>query len=166
MDGTLRKLLESHSDNVSMQYQVAGITGDTVKQFILREMSTAIAEQDWEAWYTLFGLVRTIADPNTRADALNCLLVMPGHELHQEIARAIQELRDPSSVPYIRQMLVDDFAMLEYTCSDATVIAKWFSHALADINTPEAIALIEEFSRSGNPGIAEEMAYRLKRTEA
>ena len=56
--------------------------------------------------------------------------------------------------------------MLEYTASDDDVIAKWFSHALADINTPEAIEVIREFSKSANPGIAEEMNYRLEKIGA
>ncbi len=56
--------------------------------------------------------------------------------------------------------------MLEYTCSEPGVIAKWFSHALADINTPESIALIKEIATSGKPEVAEEMAYRLRRLNA
>ena len=75
-------------------------------------------------------------------------------------------LRSPSSIPYIRQVLAGGFLMLEYTCSEPGVIAKWFSHALADINTPEAISVIREFAGSSDPGVAEEMAYRLKRLNA
>lgn len=136
---------------------------NNIKQRLLREMTIAIAEGDWKTSNDLFSLAQTIDDPKDRADVLNNLLVMPGHELHQEITREIQKLRSPSSVPYIRRLLIDDFRMFEYTCSEPGVIAKWFSHALAEIDTPEAIALIKEFAGSSNPEIAEEMTYRLSR---
>jgi hypothetical protein len=139
---------------------------ETVKQKILREMAVAIAESDWQASYALLDLARTIGDREQRADVLNNLLVMPGHELHQEVTREIQKLRSPSSVPYIRQVLANGFRMFDYTCSEPGVIAKWFSHALADINTPESIALIKEFTGSSDPEVAEEMAYRLGRLNA
>ena len=139
---------------------------ETVKQKILREMALAIAQSDWEASHDLLDLIRTVSQPVDRAEILNELLVMPGHKLHQEVTREIQLLRSPSSVPYIRQVLQGGFQMLEYTCSEPGVVAKWFSHALADIRTPESIALIKEVATSGEPEIAEEMAYRLRRLNA
>lgn len=50
-----------------------------------------------------------------------------------------------------------------YTGSDDEVIAKWFSHALAEIGTAEAIEVIKEFCADDNAGIAEEMRYRVKK---
>ena len=138
----------------------------TVKQKVLQEMAAAIASGDWQATYSLLGLAREIEQPEEKADVLNSLLVMPGHELHQEVTREIQKLRSPSSIPFIRHMLTEGFPMLDYTCSEPGVIAKWFGHALADINTPEAIALIKEFAASSNREVAEEMAYRLERLNA
>lgn len=138
----------------------------TTKQNILREMAAAIASGGWQETHALLGRVRAIVNPDERADVLNSLLVMPGHELHQEVAREIQKLRSSSSIPFIRHMLTEGFQMLEYTCSEPGVIAKWFSHALADINTPDAIALIKECSVSSNQEVAEEMAYRLERLNA
>jgi hypothetical protein len=137
-----------------------------MKQEVMREMAEAIANGGWEATYAIFGRTLRIHDPDERAEVLNCLLVMSGHRLHQEVIRQIQLLRNPSSVPYIRKMLEDEFRMLEYTCSESAAIAKWFSHALADINTPESIALIREFAHSSDPGVADEMAYRLRRLNA
>ena len=139
---------------------------ETAKQKVVREMGVAIAGGDWEATYALLHLTRSISELDERADILKNLLVMLGHELHQEVTREIQQLRSPSSVPYIRQMLKDGFQMLAYTCSESGVIAKWFSHALADINTPESISLIREYAASGDLEIAEEMAYRLRRLNA
>jgi hypothetical protein len=138
----------------------------TIKEKVLREMAAAIVEDDWQATYDLLTLTRSISDQEQKVDVFNSLLVMPGHGLHQEVTREIQLLRSPSSVPYIRRVLKNGFQMFEYTCSEPGVIAKWFSHALADINTPESIAVIEEFAESGEPEVAEEMAYRLRRLNA
>jgi len=121
---------------------------------------------DWESQAELFDMTCAIVDPSVRADTLNQLLVMRGHELHQEVTREIQLGRYPSSVPFIRQMLESRFAILDYHYSEQQVIAKWFSHALADINTPEAIQMIDEFSESEDPGIASEMKYRLSQLAA
>ncbi|MCR5886120.1 hypothetical protein LRS03_26005 [Rhizobacter sp. J219] len=138
----------------------------TTKQRILHDMAAAIESGNWQSTYALLDLTRAIKEPEEKADVLNNLLVTPGHELHQEVTREIQKLRSPSSVPYIRHVLAEGFHMLEYTCSEPGVIAKWFSHALGDINTPESIALIKEFSASSNQEVAEEMAYRLERLNA
>lgn len=138
----------------------------TIAQKILCEMADAVARDDQEAAYDLLDLTLRIVEPDERAAALNQLLVMPGHRLHQAITRQIQALRCPSSVAFIRQVLDGGLHMFDYTCSEPGVIAKWFSHALADIGTPEAVALIREFAARGEPEVAEEMAYRLRRLSA
>ena len=163
MDRDLRQLLDNNRGDVLLQYKLAGAAEDTVKDYILREIAVAIEEKDWKAWDTLFGMTCKIKDPDVKADTLNNLLVMPGHQLHQEITFEIQRLCSPSSVPYIRQVLESNFTFLAYTCSEHGSIAKWFSHALARINTQEAIDLIVEYSQSGDADIAEEMRYRLAR---
>lgn len=166
MDKKLRALLEDNWGNVSEQYELAGIGRDTVKDYILREMKMAAAENDWESSQTLLSMARSIVDKEVKADTFNHLLDMPGHYHHQEVTMEIQRLRNPSSVPYIRRRLEGGFKGLEYTNSEDAVIAKWFSHALAQIDTDQAIDLIEEFSRSENPGVAGEMKYRLSKIGA
>lgn len=136
---------------------------NVIKQEVLAAMVAAIANDDWPASCDALHRARSVVDPEVRADILNNLLLMPGHKLHQEVSREIQSLRAPSSVPYIRRVLAGGFDMFEYTCSEPGVIAKWFSHALANIGTPEAIAVIEEFAGSKDREVADEMAYRLRR---
>lgn len=104
-------------------------------------------------------------DQEAKADILNNLLLMPGHQLHQEITREIQRMRSPSSIPHIRQVLERRLDFLQYTNSEQSTIAKWFSHALASIGTPEAIQLIKEFAQCDDIGIAEEMNYRLRQLD-
>lgn len=161
MDTELRQQLDAHREDLEMQYQLAGINEHTVKDYILREMASAIQSRHWQAWYTLFEMTCLTVDPELKADILNNLLLMPGHELHQQVTREIQSVASPSSIPYIRQVLERRLDFLQYTNSEQAVIAKWFSHALASIGTPEAIELIKEFAKCDDPDIAEEMNYRL-----
>jgi HEAT repeat protein len=132
-----------------------------LSEFILAEMARAIESDDWSEQELLVTEAENIPDAEVSAETLNKLLVTPGHQHHQGITRAIQKLGNPSSIPYIRKMLDSKFEALEYTCSEHAVIAKWFSHALADINTAESIQMIREYANSDDPGLAEEMNYRL-----
>ncbi|POP43233.1 hypothetical protein CHU32_20810 [Superficieibacter electus] len=105
----------------------------------------------------------TTGKPDTRLDLFHQLLVMPGHHCHQQVAFELQTIADPATLPYIRQVFEQGFDYLDYTCSDSDAIAKWFSHLLWRIDTPEALALIKEYARHPDEGIRNEMQYRLKR---
>lgn len=96
-------------------------------------------------------------------DLLNELLVNTDHNQHQMVARTLQRIKSPSTIPFIKRALDSNFDYLEYTCSDHEVIAKWFSWILSSINTKEAISLMEEYSKSANEGIRNEMTYRLRK---
>jgi hypothetical protein len=97
-----------------------------------------------------------------KATLLNELLVIRGHQRHQEIVRHLQLLASPSSVPFLRHMLEEEIAhMVECSASESGVVAKWFSHALFSIGTPEAIAVIRQFSAHSDEGVRQEMLYRL-----
>ncbi len=93
---------------------------------------------------------------------LNQLIINPNHKSHQRLVKHLQDdLKYPSSVPYIRKALESNFDYLQYTCSDDDAIAKWFSHALHSIGTKEAIDLMKEYANSANQKIKDEMRYRL-----
>lgn len=96
-------------------------------------------------------------------EILNELLLVPFHYHHQEITRALQDIKSPSSVSFIRKVLETDFKYLKYTGSDSDAIAKWFSWALYSIGTSEAIDLMNEYTNSMDQGIRDEMAYRLNK---
>lgn len=96
-------------------------------------------------------------------ELLHELLHDDRHQRHQAVVRALQLRRDPTSVAELRRALQRGFDRLAYTCSEHGVIAKWFSHALADIGTPEAIAVLEAFAQSPDDQVAAEMRYRLGR---
>lgn len=50
--------------------------------------------------------------------------------------------------------------MIEYNGSVSGVVAKWFSHVLFDIGTPEAIEALKAFSVQWDTEVREEVAYR------
>ena len=163
MQEELRLRLDELWNDPASQYALLGASTSTIGAYILSEMRASILEGDWDAQRTLVSIASSIGEVEERVRILNLLLLMPGHKLHQEVAFEIQSARSPSSVPFIRQRLEAGFADLNYTCSEPQTIAKWFSHALAKIGTPDAIAVIEEFSQSADVGIASEMRYRLDR---
>ena len=163
MQEELRLRLDELWNDPASQYALLGASTSTIGAYILSEMRASILEGDWDAQRTLVSIASSIGEVEERVRILNLLLLMQGHKLHQEVAFEIQSARSPSSVPFIRQRLEAGFADLNYTCSEPQTIAKWFSHALAKIGTPDAIAVIEEFSQSADVGIASEMRYRLDR---
>lgn len=79
------------------------------------------------------------------------------------ITKELQALAHPSSVAIIARILEQDFKRFEYTASDDGVIAKWFSHALADMGTLDAMAVLKRYAQSQNQDIAQEMQYRLRK---
>lgn len=160
VDEYLRHQLDQYGSAPLHQDKLASVTSATIKEFILQEMT---ATEDWDTESFMLCIACAIRDPAIRADTLNRLLVLPSHKQHQAVTREIQKLRSPTSVPYIQQILENGFGFLGYTSSEDGVIAKWFSHALADIGTPEAIDLIRQHAQSSNEEVAEEMAYRLEK---
>lgn len=165
MSDYLRLLDQARSD-VRARAQGAGVSESSTNEFIVSEFATATERDDWYVQSALFELARTIKNPQIKADTLGSLLLMPGHTFHQEVTRAIQDLGHPSSVCCIDKILSDGFGFFEYTSSEDGVIAKWFSHALADIGTAEAMQIIRKFSHSPIAEIADEMKYRLERVHA
>lgn len=102
-------------------------------------------------------------DISNHVDLLNELLLNNFHRQHQYIAKTIQYLKTPSSVPFINKVLESNFEDIPYTGSDSYSMAKWFSWVLYEIGTKEAIEVIEKHANSKDEGIREEMRYRLKK---
>lgn len=133
--------------------------------FIKRELREAIESKEEESIGRAINLMWFYKDYEQFIDELNILLLEPNHRTHQMIAKTIQDLKNPKSVPFIRRALESNFDYLEYTCSESNVIAKWFSWALFSIGTNEAINLIEEYTKSDDEGIRNEMIYRLDKVK-
>lgn len=137
------------------------LEGDS--EYVLSQITEAINKQDSEKLDFAIQLIWISGNYKRYLNILNQLLIIPHHWRHQEITKTIQDIGDPSSVPYIRKALESNFDYLKYTASESSAIAKWFSWALYKIGTKEAIELIREYTQSNDAGIREEMIYRLKK---
>jgi hypothetical protein len=135
--------------------------------FIFQAIEEAIQAADADALDCALWLVRQAEAPVAFLDTLNALMVSPNHRSHQMIAKTLQDhLPDPKSIPFVRQVLASNFDYLEYTCSESDVITKWLGWLLYAIGTQEAIDVMREYSNSTDPGIAQEMRYRLRKVAA
>jgi hypothetical protein len=131
--------------------------------YIRNEVKEAINSRDSNSVEDAMSLIWLSGDPSRFTDLLNELLVNPDHISHQRIAKTLQDIKSPTTVPFVRKVLETNFDYLQYTSSDDEVIAKWFSWLLAEIGTKDAINLMQEYGSSTNAGIKKEMLYRLKR---
>jgi len=133
--------------------------------FIRSELQTAIKRGEPDDIQMIISLIWLTGKSSEFLDLLNELLINPNHRNHQQIAKALQDIASPTTIPFVRKALESNFDYLEYTCSESGVIAKWFSWLLSSIGNKDAINLIEEFSSSSNEGIRNEMLYRLRKLE-
>ena len=122
-----------------------------IKDGSLEELNDAVSE------------LLQLENLSNHINLLNDLLLVPFHYQHQYIARSLQDLKTPSSVPFIGKVLESEFKDIPYNGSDSYSMAKWFSWALCCIGTTEAIELLKEHANSKDKGIRDEMRYRLKK---
>jgi HEAT repeat protein len=135
------------------------------KKHFAVEVEEATIRKDKEGIELLILLLWPLWRDHEYIDTLNKLLLSPYHQRHQEIARKLQKIKSPTSIPFVRKALESNFTYLAYTCSESGVIAKWFSWILAEIGTEEAVELLNEYSHSSDEGVRSEMLYRLERIE-
>lgn len=132
------------------------------KAVTITSLQEAIANRDEHGFEDLLNALHE-SDPKHQVEVLNLILLNRDHKHHQQIVRQIQDLADPSSVPYLRRTLEDGIDYMdEYNgCSGTGVVAKWLSHALFSIGTAEAIEVLRDFAKHPDPEIRDEMLYRL-----
>ena len=131
--------------------------------FVRRELKAAIGTDNADEIQLTIALVWLAGTPSQFVDELNELLINPNHSSHQQIAKALQEVASPTTVPFVKKALESNFDYLAYPCSHSGVIAKWFSWLLYSIGTEEAIDLMKTYAQSADEGIRNEMLYRLKK---
>lgn len=147
-------------------FEKIGLDVEDRSHYIISEIKSAIEKKDSDDLDYAITLLLWADDHSKFVDVLNELLLVSFHLHHQEITRILQDVKSPSSIPFIRKVLESNFEYLEYTCSESNAIAKWFSWALYCIGTEEAIDLMKEYANSKDEGIREEMLYRLDKIES
>lgn len=132
--------------------------------YLVEQYALAVAAGEEERAEILLGVAMS-DEVSPGVDALNRLLLAPGHRGHQELVRCLQDAADPSSVPFLRRAIDEGLqAMVDYNCSGFGPVAKWFSHAFASIGTPDAVAALQHYARSHPESeVREEMTYRIRK---
>jgi len=154
-----------HCENVRLFWEHHPVEPSQRKSFLLTEIQRAITGGNEDRVCLLIDVVLDLSSQD-KADVLNEVLLIKGHRRHQELVREIQSLADPSSVPYLCRLFDEEFHCLaDYNGSGTGVVAKWFSHALFSIGTPEAIEALRFYARHPDDEVREEMLYRLSKLE-
>lgn len=138
---------------------------DASRQTLAELGETLLRQQDAEGldyWLFLLATLRQEADC---IGGLHRFLLAPWHYSYEEIIHRLQVLRNPASIPFIRDAMQQRFAYLESTGTGTRQFINQCGHALRSIGTPEAIAVITELSRSADPILQDEMLYRLSKIE-
>lgn len=161
-----KQLLNEYTEGIiTSEYLLQHFSADIKKDadFVRKEMSLAIGSTDTNDIQLAIELIWLSSDTSVFVDLLNELLITPYHRSHQRIAKTLQDIRSPTTVPFVRKVLESNFSYLDYTYSESAVITKLFSWLLYSIGTTEAINLMKEYSHSSDEGISKEMLYRLRK---
>jgi hypothetical protein len=111
----------------------------------------------------IFSLSVSKGFSNRLSEILCKLLQADWHYKHEDIARILQGLKDPSTVDCLYSAAELQFDYLNY--DDTFGFARKCTWALADIGTPEAKAKLQQLARSSNAFVAEYAQKRLNRWE-
>lgn len=134
-------------------------------EYLKKAADYAIASLDASYLDNFVSLMFQFDELEPHLEVLNTLLITPWHYRHQAIARVLQDIASPETVPYVRKVLEMGFDFLAYTFSESEVIGKWLSWVLYSIGTAEAIELMREYADSEDEGLAEAMRYRLNKVQ-
>ncbi len=96
-------------------------------------------------------------------ESLIRLMGLEWHRRHEDIARALQELKDPSAIDVLYNTALKEFEYLDY--DEFYGLARKCTWALADIGTDAAKGKLYELAKCNNPKIQEYAQKRLDNWE-
>lgn len=120
----------------------------------------AIQSQDADAFELALRSAFAAGLPRDLADVLTEALTFPWHTRHEDLATALQKMKDPASVEALFAAATAQHAYLEF--DEFFGLARKCTWALADIGTPLARQRLAELAANPNPTIA---AYAQKRLD-
>jgi hypothetical protein len=92
-------------------------------------------------------------------------LIALDHEEHEDLIGLLQEANDPYAIPSLRQAVLMKPSLDYLDYDDYGSYYKKCFWALSAIGTDEALAVIQEFSTSPEPVLAEAASYRLSKLQ-
>ena len=100
-------------------------------------------------------------------DLLHQLILESWHTRYEEIIHSLQERKDPSSVPVIREAIQKKYEYLESYGTGTAQFISQCGHALKSIGTPEALEVIKDLAEHSNdPLVKAAMRYRWEKINA
>ena len=132
-----------------------------------RQLRLAIDNRDSDLAEVALLVASGFEIPAATYTDLTCLLLVEDwHNQHENLIGNMQEAAEPQTVPIISKA-IDLKPRLEYLdYDDYGSYYKKCLWALQAIGTPEAIAVIEDCSRSQDTALQEQAAYRLSKITA
>lgn len=121
---------------------------------------SAIQAEDADAFELAVRSAFAAGLPRDLADLFSDALLMSWHTRHEDLARALQKMKNPASVEALFAAATTRHAYLED--DEFFGLARKCSWALADIGTPLARLKLERLATNENPTIA---AYAQKRLD-
>lgn len=131
---------------------------------ILEALRRSVAAQDADAFEVALGQTMTRGLCPAVFDLLVEALAMHWHTRHEDVALALQDLRDPRavSVLYAAALTIHEYLAFD----DGFSLARKCTWALADIGTREARSRLVDLAGADNPSIAGYAQRRLDRWKA
>jgi hypothetical protein len=96
---------------------------------------------------------------------LHKLILAHWHHRHEDIIHELQRIKNPESIPFIKQAMQTKYDYLEAYGTGVRQFINQCGHALASIGNKEAIETIKELTLSATPVLKDEMLYRISRIE-
>ena len=140
---------------------------DQIPDEIRRQLTAALLHKSGELVETMLSVASIFGVPFEHyADLLWLLVTEDWHYKHEDIIGFLQDSADPRAIPLIIKA-IDLKPRLEYLAyDDYGSYYKKCLWALQDIGTLEAIAVIENCTKSQDTALAEEAFYRLSKIKA
>ena len=131
---------------------------------VTTRLAAAIAARDAEAFEDALTHAYRAGLPSTLSELLGEALLMDWHTRHEDVASALQQLKDPKTVDALFTAATATHAYLDY--DEFFGLARKCTWALADIGTPQAKDHLRTLAKSTNELIAGYAQKRLDRWDA
>jgi hypothetical protein len=129
----------------------------------LRELNNAIEAKDAKRIELALNECFKSGLSQEYVPALIELLGKSWHSRHEDVVRALQQLKDPRAVDALYEEAFSTYEYLDY--DENYGLARKCTWALADIGTPEAKAKLQALAKTNNTMLASYAQKRLDRWE-
>ncbi len=154
---------ERNALNRRFNADISELLGGTSREHVQVLFNYAMENKDPKAVEAFVEITNILSWNRYLLDNWNALLVETWHTKPEDIIHTIQGIANPKSVPFIKKAMQQRYPFLVSYGTGTRQFINQCGHALWSINTPEALAVVEEFTQHEDPIIKNEMNYRWAR---